>query len=295
MKRNYEGLANYLKQSGTPGDVRTVGLQPRQPVGPSDAIPGGFRPIPTSSQGPKRTNATIVYSRTAVADSQTLGRVGESVGEGDVVFTERFAPMVKFPIGQNVKVTSMQLINQYIEEAGPMNDKDFNAFFFHKGSEQFKWNPDGIVNNVDGEDPYNEFKDFAIANVAIQGFCRFSTLALPQKGARNGDKVFLALVKRPVPNKDSGVEVAKYRFELFLASQVTTGKFDVNLLTEYAWRIGRVVDGKQSKNMITVCVGVENIYDPAYQVPHEWLSGSDSKNFEAALLAAKSAEIVATP
>ena len=283
MKRNYEGLANYLQQSGAPGDVRAVGLQPRQPVGPSDTIPGGFRPIPTSSQGPKRTNATIVYSRTAVADSQTLGRVGKSIRDGDVVFTERFAPMVKNPIGQNVKVTSMQLLNQYIEKAGPMNGKDFQTFFFHKDDKEFKWNPDGVVNNLDGEDPYNEFKDFAIANVAIQGFCRFSTLALPQKSARNGDKVFLALVKRPLPNKDDGVEVAKYRFELFLASQVTTGKFDVNILTDYAWRIGRVVDGNQSKNMITVCVGVDSIHDPAYQVPYEWLSGSDFKEFEKAV------------
>ena len=29
-----------------------------------------------------------------------LGRVGPSMGEGDVVFTERFAPALKDPMGQ---------------------------------------------------------------------------------------------------------------------------------------------------------------------------------------------------
>ena len=66
------------------------------------------------------------------------------------------------------------------------------AKFFLTRDKVFKYSPDGIVNNLDGEDPLNEYKDYAIANVAIQGFVRFSTLALPQKNARNGDKVFLA-------------------------------------------------------------------------------------------------------
>ena len=60
-------------------------------------MPGGFRPIPTSSQGPKRTNATIVYSRTAVADTRKLGRIGQFFKEGDVVFTQRLAPPLKDP------------------------------------------------------------------------------------------------------------------------------------------------------------------------------------------------------
>ena len=47
LKRKHEGLANYLQPLGAPGDVRVVGLQPRQPVAPGGAMPGGFRPIPT--------------------------------------------------------------------------------------------------------------------------------------------------------------------------------------------------------------------------------------------------------
>ncbi len=278
LKRKHEGLANYLQPLGAPGDVRVVGLQPRQPVAPGGRIPGGFRPIPTSSQGPKRTNATIVYSRTAVADTRKLGRMGKFFKEGDVVFTQRIAPPLKDPMGQNVKVTSVQLLNQDLKDAGPMDAEAYKKFFESKdkdGKVNFKWSPDGVVNNLDGADPENEFKDFAVANVAIQGFVRFSTLPFgdetrghnfphlfTQKGARNGDRVFLALVSRP-----AGEGKKEYAFQFFLASHVTLGKANPNSV-EKVWRIGRVVDGNQSKNMITVCVGVEPV--EMERVQREW-------------------------
>ena len=210
LKRKHEGLANYLHSIGAPGGVTAGGgLQPRQPVAPGSSIPGGFRPIPTSSQRPKPTNATIVYSRTAVADTRKLGRIGKFFKEGDVVFTQRIAPPLRDPMGQNVKVTSVQLLNQDLKDFGPMDAEEY-AQFFQSRDGAFKWAPDGVVNNLDGADPENQFKDFALANVAIQGFVRFSTLPFgdetrghnfphlfTQKGARNGDRVFLSLVSRP--------------------------------------------------------------------------------------------------
>jgi hypothetical protein len=274
LKRKHEGLANYLQPIGAPGGVSVTGLQPRQPVSPGGAIPGGFRPIPTSSQRPKPTNATIVYARTAMPHTKHLGRVGLSMSEGDLVFTERIAPATKTPMGLNVKVYSLQRINQEIEEAGPMSLSEFTGFFFTRDA-KFKFGPDGIVNNLDGEDPLNEYKDYAIANVAIHGFVRFSTLALPQKSARNGDKLFLALTQR-----ESGDKWV-FKFELFLASHVTTGKFDPDVVAN-CWRIGRVVDGNQSKNMITVCVSVEPVLDPKVQLKREWLSGAKAVAFEKA-------------
>ena len=267
LKRKHEGLANYLQPLGAPGDVRVVGLQPRQPVAPGGAMPGGFNPIPTSSQRPKGTNATIVYSRTAVADTRKLGRIGKFFKEGDVVFTQRIAPPLRDPMGQNVKVTSVQLLNQDLKDAGPMDEAEYKAFFEAKDG-TFKWAPDGVVNNLDGADPENEFKDFAIANVAIQGFVRFSTLPfgaearghnfpntfISQKGVRNGDRVYLALT-----SEDVGEGKKKYRFEYFLASHVTLGKLKNEGDIEKVWRIGRVVDGNQSKNMVTLCVDVEAV------------------------------------
>jgi len=271
LKRKHEGLANYLHSIGAPGGVTAGGgLQPRQPVAPGSSIPGGFRPIPTSSQRPKPTNATIVYSRTAVADTRKLGRIGKFFKEGDVVFTQRIAPPLRDPMGQNVKVTSVQLLNQDLKDFGPMDAEEY-AQFFQSRDGAFKWAPDGVVNNLDGADPENQFKDFALANVAIQGFVRFSTLPFgdetrghnfphlfTQKGARNGDRVFLSLVSRPAAGAAGEAGKKEYAFQFFLASHVTLGKTNPNTI-EKVWRIGRVVDGNQSKNMITVCVDVESI------------------------------------
>ena len=275
LKRKHEGLANYLHPIGAPGTVTVGGgLQPRQPVAPGGAIPGGFRPIPTSSQRPKPTNATIVYSRTAVADTRKLGRIGKFFKEGDLVFTPRIAPPLKDPMGQNIKVTSVQLLNKDLEDAGPMDEAEANKFFIARDGGS-KWEPDGVVNNLDGADPENEFKDFAIANVAIQGFVRFSTLPFgdetrghnfpnlfTQKGARNGDRVYLALMSEAsIDNKRA------YTYQYFLASHVTLGKVNLNS-AEKVWRIGRVVDGNQSKNMVTLCVDVEPV--TAESVQRAW-------------------------
>jgi hypothetical protein len=270
LKRKHEGLANYLQPLGAPGDVRVSGVQPRQSVAPGGGMPGGFRPIPTSSQRPKGTNATIVYSRTAVADTRKLGRIGMFFKEGDVVFTQRITPPLRDPMGQNVKVTSVQLLNRDLEDVGPMNEEEYKKFFEVTGKDgvtHFKWSPDGVVNNLDGADPDNQYKDYALANVAIQGFVRFSTLPfgaearghnfpkafISQKGVRNGDRVFLALVSQSSTDGKN-----KYAFEYFLASHVTLGKMDFGRV-EKAWRIGRVVDGNQSKNMVTLCVDVEPV------------------------------------
>mgnify|MGYP006907105782 CR=1 FL=1 len=287
LKRKHEGLANYLQPIGAPGGVSVTGLQPRQPVAPGGEIPGGFRPIPTSSQRPKPTNATIVYARTAMPHTKHLGRVALSMGEGDLVFTERFAPALKDPMGQNVKAYSLQRLNQEIEEAGDMNADEYAKFFLAR-DKTFKYSPDGIVNNLDGEDPLNEFKDYAIANVAIQGFVRFSTLALPQKSARNGDKLFLALTERA-----SATDGKKaYKFEFFLASHVTTEKFDLAVVAK-CWRLGRVVDGNQSKNMITVSVSVEPVENAAIQLKREWLSGARAVAFEREQAAPAAVEVAA--
>ena len=209
LKRKHEGLANYLHPIGAPGTVTAGGgLQPRQPVAPGGSIPGGFRPIPTSSQRPKPTNATIVYSRTAVADTRKLGRIGKFFKEGDVVFTQRLAPPLKDPMGQNVKVTSVQLLNQDLKDAGAMDAEEYKAVLRGEGR-RLQVGARRRGQQPGRRRPENEYKDFALANVAIQGFVRFSTLPFgdetrghnfphlfTQKGARNGDRVFLALVSR---------------------------------------------------------------------------------------------------
>jgi len=297
MKRAHEGLQGYLKSLRGPGEVSSLTPNPRQPVGPDAPLPIGLRPIPTSSQRPKPTNATIVYARTAIADSHDLGRsqgappVALSMAEGDLVLTHRMAPATRAPLGQNVKVISLKLLNEDLKRMGPLAPTEYQETFFDKDG-QFKWCPDGVVNNLDGADPMNEFKDFAVANVALQGFVRFSTLpfgdaavghnfpsTFTQKGVRNGDRVYLALNQSGA----DGDGKRTYQFGLVLASQITIGKFvpDANVLR--AWTLGRVVDGNQSKNMVTLCVGVAPVLPAeglsvAQALDHAWLDGRNPEH-----------------
>ena len=295
MKRQHEGLQNYLKSLRGPGEVASLTPNPRLPVGPDAPLPIGLRPIPTSSQRPKPTNATIVYARTAVTDCHDLGRsagappIALNMMEGDVVFTHRMAPATRAPLGQNVKVISLKLLNEDLRRMGPLSDLQYFETFYE--GNHFKWCPDGVVNNLDGADPTNEFKDFAVANVAIQGFVRFSTLPFgdeavghnfpnsftTQKGVRNGDRVYVVLLRSERDAKDK----CTYRFHLVLASHITNKKFLPDGNVERAWLLGRVVDGNQSKNMVTLCVGVAPVHPEASlmidaMLQRMWLDGRDN-------------------
>ena len=299
MKRAHEGLQNYLKSLRGPGEVASLTPNPRLPLGPDAPLPIGLRPIPTSSQRPKPTNATIVYARTAVADCEDLGRSGAppqsgsrppfgapptalSMREGDLVLTHRMASATRAPLGQNVKVISLRLLKEDLRRMGPLTALQYQEAFFDKEG-HFKWSPDGVVNNLDGADPTNEFRDFAIANVALQGFVRFSTLpfgdeavghnfpTLPttQKGVRNGDHVYLVFTRsmlpepQPNPLPPDYKDRHTYQFGLALASHITLGKLGPGTVVVRAWSIGRVVDGNQSKNMVTLCVGVAPVLEKA--------------------------------
>lgn len=265
MKRSHEGLNGYIQSLRAPGEVSAPNVKPRLPVGPDAKIPNGLRPIPSSSQAPKKTNATLVYSRTAVNSNRDdefgrvrptdVGGLAMAIAEGDLVFTLRAAPATRAPMGQNVKSFSMARVNEILKNESELPATDATRT-------HFDWRPDGVCNNLDGEDPHNEFKDFGIANVAIGGFVRFSTLALPPASKlRNTDRVLLALV--------SSKKSTLYKFVLFTSHQITVEKLpfeydDVVL----AWTIGRVVDGKQSKSMTTLCVCIDQIAPEQSEWPY---------------------------
>ena len=92
---------------------------------------------------------------------------------------------------------------------------------------------------------------------------------------RNGDHVYLLFSKSL---RDSN-EKHTYSFGLVLASQITTGKFvPRHDAVIKAWLLGRVVDGNQSKNMVTLCVGVAPVLarprlSIADVLAHKWLDG----------------------
>ena len=266
MKRAHEGLNNYLKSLKTAGEVAVPDLQPRLPLGPDAPIPPGLRPIPTSSQAPKKTNATIVYARTAMNSTREdiMGqiRVHDVAGvtipieEGQIVFTYRCPPAERQPMGQTVKAFSLGRVNHILEQEAYLPvDSDKRT--------HDKWCPDGVCNNLDGADPNNEFKDPALANVATQGFVRFSTLGMNTSVA-NADRIFVGLRR----------EGNRWFFERFTSYQIT--KFNKKNPEHrawwrglvQAWQVGRVVDGKQSKNMVTVNVSIDPVAPKLLETPY---------------------------
>ena len=216
MKRVHEGLNNYIKSLKGPGGIGVPNVQPRLPLGPDAPLPGGLRPIPASSQAPKKTNSTIVYARTAVNSNRDdeFGRVRASndvagvsmaIREGDLVFTLRAAPATRAPLGQNVKSFSLRRVNEILK-----NEADDGAQDAQRT--HLQWCPDGVCHNLDGEDPHHEFKDFALDNVSLHGFTRFSTLPLTNPlqpttaQVRNTDRILVALV---------APEPGRFEFRLF--------------------------------------------------------------------------------
>ena len=266
MKRVHEGLNNYIKSLKTAGEVGVPDFQPRLPVGPDGAIPGGLRPIPTSSQAPKKTNATIVYARTAMNSTRRdiMGevRVGDVAGvtipieEGQIVFTYRCAPAAPQPMGQTVKAFSLGRVNHILEqEADLPPDSEERT--------HDKWCPDGVCNNLDGADPNNEFKDPALANVATQGFVRFSTLGMDTSIA-NADRIFLGLRRKG--NRWFFERFTSYQITKFNRKNAEQREFWRSLYK--AWQVGRVVDGKQSKNMVTVNVSIDPVAPAPLEKPY---------------------------
>ena len=86
----HEFLSGYLGPSSGPPTfgVPSQPLNARLPVSPGDAIPGGIRPIPTSSQSNKKTNAQIPYVRLVFSETGTAG-LRSAPKEGDIVLVER--------------------------------------------------------------------------------------------------------------------------------------------------------------------------------------------------------------
>ena len=186
-----------------------------------------------------------------------VGGVAIPIEEGSIVFTLRCPPATTMPLGQNVKTFSLARVNHILEqEQGLEKSKRTH----------YQWSPDGVCNNLDGEDPYNEFKDFAIANVATQGFVRFSTLGMDARIA-NADRIFVGL----------WLVGDRWFFERFTSHQITTSSTLTTITINKkpfkwenlikAWQVGRVVDGKQSKNMLTINVSIDRVAEEPLEPP----------------------------
>ena len=109
----HAGLRDYLSAS-SPTSITAPKTSPRLPVGPNGSIPFGIRPIPTSSQSNKKTNAQIPYQRMAVASEAVVGGVYESAKEGEIVLVERVLTAKRkanLSEGKMTKVLTVEQVN----------------------------------------------------------------------------------------------------------------------------------------------------------------------------------------
>ena len=126
---------------------------------------------------------------------------------------------------------------------------------------------DGVVNNLDGLDVNHEFRDYAIANTAIQGPCRLAVTAEEAKRVQIGDVLYIGLHVTEREPLDGEAE-PRYKLELyrFFSSDVTRMKtgsaFEQQLdKTKRAWAVGRIIDSNQSHRMTTINVCVDQVQE----------------------------------
>ena len=124
-----------------------------------------------------------------------------------------------------------------------------------------------MVNNLDGLDVNHEFRDYAIANTAIQGPCRLAVSAEEAKRVQLGDVLYIGLHVTEREDQLEGEDGPRYKLELyrFFSSDVTRMKptaFVEKLdTTKRAWAVGRIIDSNQSHRMTTIHVGVDQVQE----------------------------------
>ena len=287
LKRSHEGLLNYISSITTPAGLSVPATRPRLDVAPAGPIPPGLRPIPTSSQKPKTTNAQIPYVRQGV-DTVGLAGIQGCPAEGDIVFVQKkvvYSGNNGKPVipgnPSHALAYGIEQLNALLETPRP-NEYDADTFFYCC---------DGVVNNVDWPDPEHEYKTHRLLNVAVQGHVRLdhspdrrATCAKPSPAST----VFVGLFAVPTPGGGQFTHVLKR----FSSCQILSFNHPTNhaastdreIIDSFfrnlvpggnlvlAWRVGRVVDTAQSNNMLQIVVGVVPIFpvlhadaDPSYQ------------------------------
>lgn len=315
----HEQLSGYLfGPGGTPTQVPTPSASPRHPMAPPNAdVPEGRRPIPASSEGPKKTNAQIPVARMVVKpDTAPNPFTHEFPMEGDIVLVERdltynavkhAAARLGGTAGSMCRVRTLQDVDAELTRRA----SDLKTRFVAPGNPKitaddriFPWSVDGVVNNVDNEDKFNEYKEHTIANVAVQGPCRLRHDAdvrgpIEPKGTHTLATVLVGLLEV----EDTTNSTFAYRLLRFTNAEIARNKTWFEKLVVAAgaaeeaelssgdkvahfvcvWTVGKVLDANQSPNMLTLNVGVSRLdaqfFDavPDYQQVQDVTSGTASK------------------
>ena len=256
----HQVLAGYLEPSRGPTDVAAPRSDARHPVAPAGPIPPGARPIPTSSEANKKSNAAIPVAREAVF-TFGIGGLQHTLGEGEVAIAERQAYSTKRSSGASgrapsyVRVRSIESANARL--ALPENRRDAGT---PPDPTDFEFYVDGVVNNTDGADENREFRDNPLANVVVQG---------PVRYAHNGpiamrDVVYVGLFEEAAVDPGGapvGGGKVVLQFKQFSSRDLSHRRGDRPPLDtlRLLWRVGSVIDSKQSPGFLTVLVGVERV------------------------------------
>jgi len=276
-RQMHEFLQGYLGPSSGPPTfgVPSKPLNARLPLSPGDGIPEGHRPIPTSSEANKKTNAQIPYVRQVYSQTGTAGlRVAPK--EGDIVFVERTTINRKEdqPGARLGHSTNSYAYTRTIESLNPELAEPRDEAYTY---DTFPFRLDGVINNVDSEDPQHEFRDYTIANVAVYGPCRLD----------HGEETRCCF-KKTLPGSVLyiGLEVQKtdedkftHKLVRFSSAQLSRGAHvledpppnkKIRTLV-CAWTLGMIMDSNQSKDMVTVMVNVSPIrpIDPDLAEPYQ--------------------------
>ncbi len=274
----HEFLSGYLGPSSGPPNFGVPGqpLNARLPVSPGDGIPGGIRPIPTSSQSNKKTNAQIPYVRLVYSARGTAG-LRAAPQEGDIVLVEQTTLYHKDAGARLGHGTNSYAYTRTIESLNAKNellDEPRDEAYTY---DSFPYRLDGVINNVDSEDAQNEFRDYTIANVAVYGPCRLDhgeETRCDFKKTHPGSILYVGL--------EAIKENGKFKHKLvrFSSAQLARG---VHVLEDRpdrtlvcAWTLGMLMDSNQSKDMVTVLVNVSPIRDDslrgraAAQLKRKW-------------------------
>jgi hypothetical protein len=210
--------------------------------------------------------------------------------EGDIVLVERNwhqnqKPGLQMGNGTNSYTTArtVETINDLmaneVDVSGPPPHPPAGVRRVKHTYETFPYRLDGVINNVDSEDPQNEYRDFTIANVAVYGPCRLDHSEATRcdfKVPHPGSVLHVGLEARPVDPLNLAAGFT-HRLVRFSSAQLSRGVYtyggpDAELL--FAWSLGNIMDSAQSQNMITVCVNVTPIRpilnNRADVEPYQW-------------------------
>ena len=269
----YEGLANYRAPLNTPTAVVAPVNNPRQALKrPIDNVPGMPNPVPTSSKTIKKTNVQIPIARRVFQEPDGVGNLLNSVQEGDIVFSMRgrnkTMPHHAMGTGLNAPVTvrTIESINMELALEEPRLFP-YNFALKEENIARFPFDLDGIVNNLDGEDPYHEFREPPIANVAVRGPCRLDNREKTQVDSRQPSilsAVYVALEASTVfkdSEKGPVFQGFKHQLKRFTSDMllryeyVAPPQFDAEkkqlTFATTIWRVGYITDTNQSPGMLT--------------------------------------------